>query len=83
LKRIELWVAAAAKTRHADEKKDLLQKRQKLVDDIYHKFANSRFAADMWGSLPPADVVRELDYFKDFINSETEEVGELSAERSS
>ena len=36
----------------------------------------------MWSSLPPADVVRELDYFKDFINSETEVVGELSAERS-
>lgn len=82
LNRIEVWVATAAKTRHADEKKDLLQKRQKLVDDVYHKFANSRFTTDMWGSLPPADVVRELDYFKDFINSETEEVGELSAERS-
>jgi hypothetical protein len=82
LKRIENWAAAAAKARHADEKKDLLQKRQKLVDDMYHKFANSRFTTDMWSSLPPADVVRELDYFKDFINSESEEVGELSAERS-
>lgn len=82
LKRIEIWVTSAAKTRHADEKKDLLQKRQKLVDDIYHKFANSLFTTDMWSSLPPADVVRELDYFRDFINSETEEVGEISAERS-
>jgi hypothetical protein len=82
LKRIEAWVATTAKTRFADEKKDLLQKRQKLVDDMYHKFANSRFTTNMWSSLPPADVVRELTYFKDFINLETEEVGELSAERS-
>lgn len=82
LKRIEIWAADAAKARHVDEKKDLLQKRQKLVDDMYHKFANSRFTTDMWSSLPPADVIRELDYFKDFINSETEEVGELSEERS-
>ncbi len=53
-----------------------------MVDDVYHKFTNSRFATDMWSSLPPADVVRELEYFKDFINSESEDVGELSAERS-
>jgi hypothetical protein len=82
LNRIEVWVAAAAKTRFADEKKDVLQKRHKLVDDTYHKFAVSRFSTDMWSSLPPAAVIRELDYFRDFIHSEMEVVGELSAQRS-
>jgi len=82
LRRIEIWVAAAAQARLADERKELLQKRQKLVDDMYHQYATSRFAAEMWSSLPPAEVVRELKYFKRFISSESEEVGDLLAERS-
>ncbi len=49
---------------------------------MYHQYATSRFTAEIWSSLPPAEVVRELKYFKRFINSELEEVGDLLAERS-
>lgn len=82
LRRIEVWVAAAAKARQAEEKKDLLQKRQKLVDEMYHQYASSRFPAEIWNSLPPAEVVRDLGYFREFINMDTEDVEELSQEQS-
>ncbi|KAF9528094.1 hypothetical protein CPB83DRAFT_356333 [Crepidotus variabilis] len=81
LKRIEVWVTAAARMRSADEKKDLLQKRQKLVDDTYHQYAMSRFSTDIWSSLPPAEVVRDLGYFKGFIESESDELGKLCQDR--
>lgn len=49
---------------------------------MYHHYATSRFSAEMWSSLPPVEVVRELNYFKRFINSESDVVGDLLTERS-
>lgn len=38
----------------------------------------SRFSPDIWSSLPPAELIRKRGYFREFINSESEDVGNLS-----